>query len=53
MLAGPTKFWARFFVPVIQYRATALIFGPQSIEIDRKTKYAVTHPEPIGVCGQM
>ncbi|KAF8268259.1 NAD-aldehyde dehydrogenase [Lactarius quietus] len=25
----------------------------QSIEIDHKTKYAVTHPEPIGVCGQI
>ncbi|KAH9007022.1 NAD-aldehyde dehydrogenase [Lactarius hatsudake] len=25
----------------------------QSIEIDPKTKYAVTHPEPIGVCGQI
>ncbi|KAA1466204.1 NAD-aldehyde dehydrogenase [Dentipellis sp. KUC8613] len=25
----------------------------QSIEVDRKTKVAITHPEPIGVCGQI
>ncbi|KAI0049622.1 NAD-aldehyde dehydrogenase [Auriscalpium vulgare] len=25
----------------------------ESIEIDRKTKVAITHPEPIGVCGQI
>ncbi|KAI0035661.1 NAD-aldehyde dehydrogenase [Vararia minispora EC-137] len=25
----------------------------QSIEIDRRTKTAVTHPDPIGVCGQI
>jgi hypothetical protein len=25
----------------------------QSIEIDHKTKIAITHPEPVGVCGQM
>jgi len=25
----------------------------QSIEIDHKTKIAITHPEPVGVCGQI
>ncbi|TFY83823.1 hypothetical protein EWM64_g184 [Hericium alpestre] len=25
----------------------------QTIEVDRKTKVAITHPEPIGVCGQI
>lgn len=52
MLVGPTKFLARFGIllgPYMQKRSPS----DQSIEIDHKTKIAITHPEPIGVCGQM
>ena len=52
MLAGPTKSLARFRILVGHYLRRCS-FSHQSIEIDHKTKIAITHPEPVGVCGQM
>jgi len=52
MLVGPTKFLAKFRItlsPYVQKHSPS----NQSIEIGHKTKIAITHPEPIGVCGQM
>ena len=52
MLVGPTKFLARFGTLLGPYTQKHSPSG-QSIEIDHKTKIAITHPEPVGVCGQM
>ena len=32
MLAGPTKLWARFTIPVFPYRAITLIFGHRALK---------------------
>lgn len=41
------------WIPLLSYELKLTYAHTQTIEVDRKTKVAITQPEPIGVCGQM